>query len=216
MRGHRADLPDLARNVAAQIGNAPDARRSARRRACASHATRMRRHASISTRVRRRAPPPPTRRSAVQLRMNVERRAREVAPLADERLARRTRHDDRRTTTCTASQRLISARRRWRSGRCRRSVGQPTRGQRWRARAGVRRRRATRHDRRASSSETSAAASAPASTSVTRMPVRSCCTTSGRPPESNATTGVSHSCASTATRPSPSSTDGTTSAAARR
>ena len=33
--------------------------------------------------------------------------------------------------------------------------------------------------------------------------------TSGNPPESKATTGVSHSCASTATSPSPSSADGT-------
>ena len=97
--------------------------------------------------------------------------------------------------------------------RRRRSVGQPTLGQRWRAHEGGRRRRATRRDRRARAATSIAAASAPASTFGTRTPVRSCCTTSGRPPDSNATTGVSHSCASTATRPSPSSTDGTTRAA---
>ena len=116
---------------------------------------------------------------------------------------------------CAAIQELISASSRWRRDRCRRSVGQPTRGQRWRARADDPRRQALRRDRRARAATRARRRVAPASTSFTSTPVRSCWMTSGRPPESNAMTGVSHSCASTATRPRPSSTDGTTSAVAR-
>ena len=59
--------------------------------------------------------------------------ARGTRPLFDERSADVPK-DDRRDDELRGDPGSISASWRWRIGRCRRSVGQPTRGQRWRAR----------------------------------------------------------------------------------
>ena len=138
----------------------------------------MRRHVSISTRVGRQHD---ARRRGEQrpVRVDLERLAAERRATARRALLPTYQATTIVATTLRRRARAYCGERRWRTCRRRRSVGQPTRGRRWRERAGVRRRRATRRGRRASSSDMIAAASAPASTSGTRMPVRSCCTMSG-------------------------------------
>ncbi len=150
---HRCHLPDPPGHIEPQSGNAHDARRRPEREGRVpgdeNSPPRFDQNGVRCQHDERR------RDDDQPVRVQLQGLPAHGAPLRDERLADEPGDDDRRhhlhrqPALIAGRLRLIVGRRRWRTCRRRRSVGQPTLGQRWREHADVRRRQATRRGRRA-------------------------------------------------------------------